>query len=218
VGTCQNSMKHSFCAAALALALVAQLGAPQPAHAGGPIRLADNRCNDETINEASGRVSNYDRHPPGNGAAQLLQRYAALSDVLAMMSEERQILESLCSTDAQRAPLFARIAATSAWTLALESDVAARLNASCPAAATGLPTMMLSDAWLSLANVVNDENGTVPAEFSTVVPKVQSRAQAVGLTLPSWADTSAYWRDQVHAKQKAAIATCPSPSPAPSPS
>jgi hypothetical protein len=210
-------MKHSLCAAGLALALVVELGAPQPARAAVPVQLADNRCNDETINEASGRVSDYDRHPPGNGAAQLLQRYAALSDVLAILSEEQQILDSLCSTDAQRAPLFARIAATSAWTLALESDVAARLNASCPAAATGLPSMMLSDAWLSLANVVNDENGTVPAEFSTVIRKVQSRAQAIGLTLPSWADTSAYWRDQVHQKEKAAIATCPSPSPAPSP-
>jgi hypothetical protein len=216
-GHLSKRMKHSLCAAGLVLALVAQLSGPQPARAGATVQLADNRCNDETIDEASGRVSDYDRHPPGNGAAQLLQRYAALSDVLAMMSEERQILESLCSTDAQRAPLFARIAATSAWTLALESDVAARLNASCPAAATGLPAMMLSDAWLSLANVVNDENGTVPTEFSTVVPKVQSRAQAVGLTLPSWADTSAYWRDQVHLKEKAAIATCPSPSPAPSP-
>jgi hypothetical protein len=211
-------MKHSIYASALALALVAQLGVLRPVRAAAPSTLADNRCNDETINEASGRVSDYDRRPPGNGAAQLLQRYAALSDVLAMLGEERQILDSLCSTDAQRAPLFARIAATSAWALALESDVAARLNASCPAAATGLPTMMLSDAWLSLANVVNDENGAVPADFSSVIPKVQSRAQAVGLTLPSWADTSAYWRDQVHQRVKAAIATCPSPSPAPTPS
>jgi hypothetical protein len=210
-------MNRSLRAAALALALTAQLGALQPVRATASPALAENRCNDQTINEVSGRISDYDRHAPGGGTAQLLQRYAALSDVLAMLGEERQILDSLCSTDAQRAPLFARIAATSAWALALESDVAARLNASCQAAATGLPTMMLSDAWLSLANVVNDENGTVPAEFSTVIPKVESRAQAVGLTLPSWADTSAYWRDQVHQKEKAAIATCPSPSPAPSP-
>jgi hypothetical protein len=77
---------------------------------------------------------------------------------------------------------------------------------------------MLSGAWLSLANVVNNANGTVPASFQDVIPKVQTRAQAVGLPLPAWADTSAYWRDQVHAKAKAAIATCPSPSPSASPS
>jgi hypothetical protein len=46
---------------------------------------------------------------------------------------------------------------------------------------------------------------------------VQTRATAVGLTLPAWSETSAYWRDQVHAKAKAAIATCPSPSPSPTP-
>jgi len=102
------------------------------------------------------------------------------------------------SSDAARAPLFAQIAATTAWALTLESDVAARLNASCPAAAQGFSKMMLSDAWLSLANVINDSGGQVPGILTDVIPKVQSRAQVVGLTLPSWADTSAYWRDQVH--------------------
>jgi hypothetical protein len=76
---------------------------------------------------------------------------------------------------------------------------------------------MLADAWLSLANVVNNDGGTVPAAFASVAPKVQTRAQAVGLALPIWADTSAYWRDQIRLKAKAAVATCPSPSPAPSP-
>ena len=66
---------------------------------------------------------------------------------------------SVCSSEAQRAAFVAQIAATAAWALALEADVAARLNASCPAAAQALPTMMLSDAWLSLANVVNDDGG-----------------------------------------------------------
>ena len=113
--------------------------------------------------------------------------------------------------------MFAQIAATSAWALTLESDIAARLNSSCPAAAQALPTMMLSDAWLALANVVNEGNGTVPAAFADVIPKVQSRAAAAGLTLPAWSETSAYWRDGVHAKAKAAIATCPTPSPSPSP-
>jgi hypothetical protein len=66
-----------------------------------------------------------------------------------------------------------------------------------------------------MANVVNDSGGPVPAIFTDVIPKVQSRAQAVGLTLPPWADTSAYWRDRVHDRAKADVATCPSPSPTP---
>lgn len=211
-------MKPSLCAAGLALAVAAQLVTLQPARAGAAAVLADNRCNDAMINDATRRVDDYDRHAPGNGTAQLVQRYAALADLMATINEEQQILDSVCSSDAQRAPLFAQIAATTAWTLTLESDVAARLNTSCPAAATGLPTMMLADAWLALANVVNNNNGAVPAAFSAVTPKVESRAQTVGLTLPAWVDASAYWRDQIHQKEKAAIAgACPSPGPAASP-
>ncbi len=216
-GHLSKSMKPLLCAAGLMLALAAQLAVPPAARADGSALLADNRCNGQTVNDATGRVEDYEHHAPGSGTTQLLQRFEALADVLVTLSEERQILDSLCTTDAQRAPLFAQIAATTASALVLESDIAARLNASCPAAAAGLPTMMLSDAWLNLANVVNNQNGTVPAVFSTVIPKVQTRAQAVGLALPAWAATSAYWRDQVHQQAKAAIATCPSPSPSAGP-
>jgi hypothetical protein len=203
----------------VAAALVgAQFGQAIPAGSAAPVELAVNRCNGQTIDDASARVRDYDRHSPGSGTAALVQRYGAITEILAVLNEEREILTTICSSDAQQAPFFAQIAATVAWALALEADVAARLNASCPAAAKALPTMMLSDAWLSLANVVNDNAGSVPPQFNDVIPKVQTRAQAVGLTLPPWSDTSAYWRDQIHAKGKAAVATCPSPSPSPSPS
>ncbi len=59
--------------------------------------------------------------------------------------------------------------------------------------------------------------GAVPTEFTDVIPKVRTRADAVGLALPAWAETSAYWAGQVRDKAKAAIATCPSPSPSTSP-
>jgi hypothetical protein len=189
-----------------------------PAVPPASVEIAANRCNGQTIDDAAQHVRDYDRHAPGGSPSQLLARYGAILDVIAMLNEEREILNSICSSEPQREALFAQVAATAAWALALEADVAARLNASCPAAAQALPTMMLSDAWLSLANVVNNGNGAVPAAFNDVVPKVQTRAQAVGLALPAWPDTSVYWRDQVHAKAKAAIATCPSPSPAASPS
>lgn len=201
-----------------ALLLCATL-AVAPPRVGAPSALvAVNRCNSQTVDEANARVRDYDRHASGNAPAQILQRYAAIADVLAILREEHEILDSICGSDAARAPLFAEIAATAAWALTLEADAAGRLNASCPAAAQALPTIMLADAWLSLANVVNDSAGVVPAAFTDVIPKVQSRAQAVGLTLPAWAETSAYWRDQVRDRAKAAVATCPSPSPGPSPS
>ena len=199
----------------LTAAVALAVGGPWPAGAAAPVFVAESRCNSQTIDEASARVRDYDRHSPGGNTGQLLQRYGAITDVITVLNEEREILNSVCSADAQ-APLFAKIAATAAWALVLEADVAARLNASCPAAAKAFPTMMLADAWLSLANVVNEEGGTVPPSFNDVASRIQTRAQGIGLVLPPWRDTSQYWRDQTHATAKAAIATCPSPSPAPS--
>ncbi len=187
-----------------------------PANARAPVEIAMSRCNGQTIDDVSGRIRDYDRHAAGGDSAHLLQRYGAIVEVISTLNEEREILKSVCSGETEREAFFAQIAATAAWALALEADVAVRLNASCSAAAQALPTMMLADAWLSLANVVNEDGGSVPTAFSEVIPKVQTRAQAVGLALPAWRDTSAYWRDQVHSKAKAAIATCPSPSPTPS--
>ncbi|HLY01963.1 MAG TPA: hypothetical protein VKR56_05630 [Candidatus Cybelea sp.] len=200
---------------AVLLVCAALAGAAAPLRAAVPVLEAVNRCNSQTADDAYARVRDLDRHSPGGSSNDLLQRVGAITSLLATLREERDILDSICSSDAARAPLFAEIAATTAWALILESDIAARLNAPCPAAAQAFPKLMLSDAWLSMANVVNESAGSVPAIFSDVIPKVQSRAQAVGLALPPWADTSAYWRDQVHSQAKAEVATCPSPSPSP---
>ncbi|MGA8576935.1 MAG: hypothetical protein WB609_14780 [Candidatus Cybelea sp.] len=202
---------------ALLLACLGFLPAVAPASAPAPVEVASNRCNGQMVDESSGRVRDYDRHSAGNGSTQLLQRYGALGEIISVLNEEREILNNVCASDAQKAPFFAQIAATSAWALVLQADLAARLSASCPAAATALPTMMISDAWLAIANVVNDDSGVVPAAFHDIIPKVQTHAQTLGLTLPAWSETSAYWRDQVHAKEKTAIAGCPSPPPTPTP-
>jgi hypothetical protein len=207
--------KRSRISGAALLVCVALVGAAAPLRAATPVQVAVNRCNSQTVDDAYARVRDFDRHAPSGNSGDLLQRIGAITGLLGTLREEREILDSMCASDAARAPLFAQIAATTAWALTLESDVAARLNASCPAAAQAFPKMMLSDAWLAMANVVNDSGGPVPAIFTDVIAKVQSRAQAVGLTLPPWADTSAYWRDRVHDRAKADVATCPSPSPAP---
>jgi hypothetical protein len=207
--------RRTHTAAFVMAVLTLGLGVPASLRASASVQIADARCNSQTINDASARIRDYDRHSPGGDAAQLLARYGAIADVLATLNEEREILSSVCSADAQ-APLYAKIAELTASALVLEANVAARLNASCAAAAKAFPTMMLADAWLTLANVVNNADGAVPPEFAGVTSRVQAEAQAVGFALPAWRDTSEYWRDQVHAKAKAAIATCPSPSPVPS--
>jgi hypothetical protein len=215
-GHLSKQMSRVSRSAGLALAFIVALGAAAPVYGAAPVRIAANRCNSQTVDDAYGRVRDYDRHGPGGSSAQLLARYGAIADVIAVVNEEREILDSICSSQPQRAALFAEVAATAAWALALESDVVARLNTSCPAAAKALPTVVLADAWLSLARVVNDGGGSVPRVFADVIPRVQARAQALGLPLPAWNNTSAYWRDQVKKQAEAAIATCPSPSPTPS--
>jgi hypothetical protein len=142
-----------------------------------------------------------------------MRRFAAIAEVLTTLHEEREIVDSVCSTDAARAPLFAEIAASTAWALALEADVAGALNASCSAAQRALPTMMLADAWLAMANVINDNNGAVPPLFNDTIAKVRWRATAAGLVLPAWSETSRYWSDNVAAAAKKEAATCPAPSP-----
>jgi hypothetical protein len=210
-------MRRSLRAAGLLVAALAMLGVTTPGRAAIPLMVAVNRCNGQTIGESSARVRDYDRHPPAGNQAALLKRYALLSEVINTLNEEREILDSVCASDAHQAGYFADIAATSALALVLEADVTARLNAACAAAAAAFPSMILADAWLTLAGIVNEQSGTVPTSFNDVIPKVQSRALSLSLALPTWADTSAYWRDQVRAKAKEAIATCPTPSPSPGP-
>ena len=211
-------MRSRLVAGVLVVAVFAMFAAGAPVRAAASALVAVNRCNGQTIDEASARVRDYDRHPPSGNQAALLKRYGALSEIIGTLNEEHEVLDSVCASDEHQAALFSQIAATSALALVLEADVATRLNGACPAAAAGLPTMMLADAWLALANVVNSQNGTVPTSFNDVIAKIQSRASSLGLTLPAWPDTSAYWRDQVKNKAKEAIATCSTPSPSPSPS
>ena len=205
----------------LSIALVATVAAvisfarPAAADPPQPQTIALNRCNAQTVNDAGAHLHEYERRAARDGSAGLLQRYGALADIVSALSEEHEILDSICTDQAQRNALFAQVGAYSAWALALESDVAAKLNASCPAATKALPTMMLADAWLALANVVNDQGGAVPRPVSEVAPKIRTRADAISMALPEWPNTSNYWRDQVTANAKAAIAACPSPAPSP---
>lgn len=203
--------------AMIMLAVAVSVARAGPTSAAVPSLVALNRCNGQTINDSARNLLQYERHPAAGGSTQLLQRYGLLADIATVLAEEREVLSSVCTDQSSRDALFAQIGALSAWTLALESDVSPKLNASCPAAAKGLPTMMLADAWLALADVVNDQGGSVPSSVANVEPKIRTRAAAVGLELPAWRNASAYWRDQVQAKAKADIATCPSPSPSAAP-
>ena len=207
-------MKKALVAFIAVVFVLLQIGRPASAST-STVVAAVNRCNTQVVDESYARIRDYDHKAPGTGTADLMQRFAAIAEVLTTLHEEREIVDSVCPTDAAREPLFTEIAASTAWALALEADIAGALNAACPAAQKALPRMMLADAWLSMANVINENNGTVPKLFNDTIAKVRARAAAVGLTLPAWSETSRYWSDNVAAAAKEEAATCPSPSPSP---
>ncbi|MFZ0363512.1 MAG: hypothetical protein WAL67_04840, partial [Candidatus Cybelea sp.] len=107
--------------ALLMMTLSLALGGEAPATA-TPFEIAVDRCNGQTVDDASARIRDYDRHPPGGSTAQQVARFGAIADVMAVLNEERQILESVCSSEAQRAAFVEQIAETAAWALALEAD------------------------------------------------------------------------------------------------
>jgi hypothetical protein len=209
----------SFAGAFLSAAMIALVG-PASASAGGADGpsarvVAANRCNSRTISDYQGQIRNYEAHPPRSNPVDLNARLGDIADVLASLNEEHGVLDSFCATDADKAALFAQLNATVAWALVLQSDIAVKLNASCPPAAKALPAAMLAQAWLALAATVNDAGGTVPKSVAEIVPKVETRAAAIGLALPTYPETSAYWRDQIVDQARQAVAVCPTPVPVP---
>jgi hypothetical protein len=165
------------------------------------------RCNAIVATQLGDQVRGFDKHPPAPDA--LDERFAQLQRVLSGVGQEEGILESTCSSDSAGAVVDAQLQAVAAWALALESDIVRQKFAkSCPAAETPVAAGFVAAGWRELAKGAPDQ-GTVPPSIGEVEPKVQSRAAAVGLTLPSLADASNYWASQVQAKGKEAVVACP---------
>jgi hypothetical protein len=187
------------------------------ATAKGASLVAVDRCNDRMVNGYVDQVRSYDARAPRSDPADLEKRFDDISQVLAGLNQERGILDVMCSSDAQKAPYFTQISAAAAWALALQADIATKLGLPCPAGSKGFAQTLVAQAWLDLASVVEANGGATPPDVAQVAPKVQARATASGLTLPSYQETSGYWRDNVAGQAKAAIQACPTPSPTPEP-
>jgi hypothetical protein len=179
--------------------------------------VAADRCNGRMINDYSGQIRNDDAHPPRSDPANLEKRFDDISQVLAGLDQERGILDAMCSTDAQKTPYFTLIGATAAWALALQSDIASKLGMPCAAGSSAFSQTLLAQGWLDLASIVNGAGGAVPSDVAEVEPKVRSRAAALGLTLPSYAQASDYWRDGIAAQAKTAVEACPGLKATPQP-
>ncbi len=202
--------------AIFALFISVSAGIQAPGRAG--MLVAVDRCNGRMVNDYATQVRDYDAHPARSNPTDLEKRFNDIDQILAGLNQERGILDNICSSDAQKSPMFAQISATAAWALALESDIATKLGLPCPAGAKAYSEALLAQAWLDLASIVNDNGGTVPTDVARTAPKIQTRAATLGLTLPAYPQTSGYWRDTIAAQTKTAVQACPTPSGSPVPS
>jgi hypothetical protein len=203
-----------------AVPVVAGAGTAGSSHAAQSEIVAATRCNGRMIDDYQIQIQGFERHPPGNDNA-IWQQLRDLGDTLSALSEEHNVLDHVCANDTDKAPLFAQINAATATGLVIRANLTNRLYAPCPPAATAVAQAQIAQAWLAVAATINDQNGTIPVIIAPVIPKIQARAAAFGMALPTYTETSAYWRDQFANAVPPAMQSCagklPTPPPTPTP-
>jgi hypothetical protein len=203
-----------------AVPLVAGVGTAASPDAARSQVAAANRCNGRLIDDYQNQVRDFERHPPGNDSA-IWQQLRDVGDTLSALGEEHNVLDHVCANDSDKAPLFAQINAATATGLVLRANLTYKLYAPCPPAATAVAQAQIAQAWLAVAATINDQNGTIPVILAPVIPKIQARAAAFNMALPTYTETSAYWRDQfanaVPPAMQSCAGTLPTPPPTPTP-
>ncbi|HET9028552.1 MAG TPA: hypothetical protein VFN49_00085 [Candidatus Aquilonibacter sp.] len=170
-----------------------------------PSTVAVSRCNNYVTTSLEDKVRGFDRRPPS--AKDRNDRYAALQGITASANEEADILHAVCSDD-DYVPIAAQLSAVEAWTQLLEADLnQANYDDKCKAAAQPVARAFVAHAWLLLVKADPEQTGRYPS-IQNVLPKAKTRAAALGLTLPTPADTSAYWLTQQQQAADEAIKTC----------
>lgn len=173
---------------------------------GGPSVVALARCNNYNATRLEDQVRTYDKNAPT--AADRDARFVALEGVISSANDEAVILQGICS-EPDMQPIAAQLFAVEAWALALESDLSREKDAkACPAAEIPVARGYVANAWLLLTRADFDATGKYPS-VQNVLPKVQTRAAALNLTLPARQDTTNYWLTTVRDAGTEAAKSCP---------
>ncbi len=184
-----------------------------------PVQVAaiNPRCNHNVAVRLENHVRADDRHAPGSRLNDLNNRQQELDAILQEAQLEHDILQNMC-TVAERPAVQDQLAGVIAWAYALEADIAPKRYAllHCPQTASTAPAGLLALGWYALASTFDDPDrlptdpAPTPAPLvKEVMPKVQTRASAAGLTLPALSDSTQYWRDTETEK----VVVCVPPSP-----
>jgi hypothetical protein len=199
-------------ALALILAVAAQPAAAAQTSAANQIAQIPSRCNARMLDALQEQIRAYDKQPPeANDQTAVQKRFHDLDGVLRELNEERDVIDNVCTTDAQKIPLEAQAITTAASALVLQSALVPNV-ATCAPGGVSVQIAMLAQAWLDIATAVKDAGQATPA-IANVEHQVQASAQAIGFTLPVFDDTSVYWRNTVTAQARAAAKACPTPMP-----
>lgn len=173
---------------------------------GGPSVVALARCNNLNATHLEDQVRGYEKNPPK--PADFDTRFADLQAVIGSADNEAIILKGVCSEgDFER--IDAQLNAVQAWALVLESDMSRQKNAKdCPAAEIPAAKAYIANAWLLLARADLNATGKY-SSVQNVLPKVQTQATALNLTLPAREDTTQYWLNTVRDGATEAAKGCP---------
>jgi hypothetical protein len=172
----------------------------------------DSRCNAVNINTIQDQLQGFAQRPASG--AQRKQRAVDIVQAQSDIEEESVVLQGICPQD-DFPPLSARLYALDAWADLLEQrNGAMGGGASCPDADRKVIAATAASAWLRLgrASLVAAKP---PALVATLVPQVRALAVQAGMTLPAFADATAYWEQQYVTAAKQAIVDCAAQTPHP---
>jgi hypothetical protein len=167
--------------------------------------VAPARCNGDVTDQLQGRLQQLQAHPPdANGYD---TRFAALQALMRDANQEQEILNAVCGSSTQQFKEHkVALGAIRARARMLQAAMTPLRFGTC----TGLKDIaagFLADAWYELAEVV-PKNGATPPPIAALIPSLQAKATADGLTLPALADATSYWVTTVESKGKQAVIDC----------
>lgn len=201
-------------AVAASLLLAGWLAASMYAVAPAQVAPGNPRCNGNVAGALERQVRADDRRSPGTSLDDLNDRQQDLDSILQQAQIESDILHNVCSSDELPA-VQDQLAGVIAWAYVQEADIAPRrftlLN--CPQTASTAPTALIASAWYAIALTQTGADWSTPPPMGPlvreVIPKVQARARALGLTLPAFPVATEYWRNTI----VSAAVGCTPPSP-----
>ncbi|HTU69484.1 MAG TPA: hypothetical protein VMF11_04110 [Candidatus Baltobacteraceae bacterium] len=189
----------------IAAVLVVALGS-------APVSVAYSRCNSIQADAIAEKLQDYAKHPSDQ-----TQRSVQIALTQTDAEQERTILQGVCpASDYGR--LASRLYALEAWgdLLGYATIGPSPMDKICPDANKKVMIGTAAHAWQQLA-LAATVTSTPTSLVATLTPQVRALAAKGGLTLPPFAQATAYWEQHYENSAKQAMIDCGSKMMMPTP-